>query len=213
MSDGLLLHDVHAPCRFGRIDWRSPKSIREYFIEERALNAFVRLISAKTLPELASLLGYKASGLSYVLYKIDDTAKYTEFKISKKDGGERTIQAPIRELKVLQQHLSSLLQNCLEEIEDGKTHGRNLSHGFRRDHSIVTNARNHKNRRFVFNVDLKDFFPSINFGRVQGFFVKSNDFQLDPRIATIIAQIACHNGALPQGSPASPVISNLIGHV
>lgn len=172
-----------------------------------------KLKKAKTLPDIASLLGYKAPGLSYVLYKIPDAAKYTEFKIPKKDGGDRVIQAPIEELKVLQQHLSSLLQNCLAEITSAKTYGRNLSHGFRRKHSIVTNARNHKNRRFVFNVDLKDFFPSINFGRVQGFFIKSNDFQLDPKIATIIAQIACHKGALPQGSPASPVISNLIGHV
>ena len=62
-------------------------------------------------------------------------------------------------------------------------------------------------------MDLKDFFPSINFGRVRGFFIKSNDFELDPKVATVIAQIACHGNALPQGSPVSPVISNLIGHI
>jgi hypothetical protein len=38
-------------------------------------------------------------------------------------------------------------------------------------------------------------------------------FNLNPAVATVIAQIACHDNALPQGSPASPVISNLIGNI
>ena len=88
-----------------------------------------------------------------------------------------------------------------------------MSHGFRKKHSIVTNAKKHRNKRYVFNVDLHNFFPSINFGRVRGFFIKNNHFNLDPKIATVIAQIACHNNELPQGSPCSPVISNLIGHL
>ena len=36
---------------------------------------------------------------------------------------------------------------------------------------------------------------------------------LDARVATILAQIACHENGLPQGAPCSPVISNLIGHI
>ena len=36
---------------------------------------------------------------------------------------------------------------------------------------------------------------------------------MNEKIATIIAQIACHNNQLPQGSPCSPVISNLIAHL
>lgn len=65
----------------------------------------------------------------------------------------------------------------------------------------------------MFNVDLREFFPSINFGRVYGFFLKDRNFELNPKIATIIAQIACHENKLPQGSPCSPVISNLITHI
>jgi len=60
---------------------------------------------------------------------------------------------------------------------------------------------------------LQDFFGSINFGRVRGFFIKDRNFALQPAVATILAQMACHNNALPQGSPCSPVISNLVGHV
>src|SRR6185437_5065944 len=88
-----------------------------------------------------------------------------------------------------------------------------LAHGFKRKRSIVTNATKHKNRRFVFNLDLENFFGTINFGRVRGFLIKNTDFALQPSVATLIAQIACHENALPQGSPCSPVISNLIGSV
>ena len=88
-----------------------------------------------------------------------------------------------------------------------------LAHGFKRGRSIVTNATKHKRRRFVFNIDIKNFFGTINFGRVRGFFIKNADFALHPSVATIVAQIACHENALPQGSPCSPVISNLIGSV
>ena len=88
-----------------------------------------------------------------------------------------------------------------------------LSHGFRRGHSIVTNARPHHGRRFVLNLDLKDFFPSFNFGRVRGFFIKSKAFELNEKVATLIAQIACYQNALPQGSPCSPVISDLLAHL
>jgi hypothetical protein len=48
---------------------------------------------------------------------------------------------------------------------------------------------------------------------VRGFFIKERNFALKPAVATVLAEIACHDNALPQGSPCSPVISNLIGHV
>jgi len=158
------------------------------------------------------LLGYKAKALSYILYSLDDNAKYSTFDIPKSYGGTRTIKAPVPKLKSLQKRLSDLLQDCIAEINKGKEIKSTLSHGFRRNFSIVTNAKAHTNRRYVFNADLSDFFGSINFGRVRGFFIKNNNFNLDSKIATIIAQIACHENSLPQGSPCSPVISNLIGH-
>ena len=66
---------------------------------------------------------------------------------------------------------------------------------------------------FCKRLDLENFFGTINFGRVRGFFIANHNFQLNPDVATILAQIACHENALPQGSPCSPVISNLIGHI
>lgn len=87
-----------------------------------------------------------------------------------------------------------------------------LSHGFTKNRSIITNAMMHIGKKNVLNIDLEDFFDSFNFGRVRGFFIKNKDFQLNSEIATVIAQIACYDNKLPQGSPCSPIITNLIAH-
>ena len=127
------------------------------------------LKDAETLDDLASILGYKPSSLSYIIYKISDDQKYNKFKIPKRSGGEREISAPTAQLKRLQRHLANALYACRDET-DANSGRRSLSHGFRRKHSIVTNARRHKRRRYVLNLDLQDFFPTFNFGRVRGFF-------------------------------------------
>ena len=110
----------------------------------------------------------------------------------------------------MQRRLSDLLQNCVEEINIENKRKTRAVHGFSRKRSIISNARQHRRRRWVFNLDLEDFFPSINFGRVRGFLIKSRDFELHEAVATIIAQVACHDNTLPQGSPCSPIISNLV---
>lgn len=171
------------------------------------------LKSAKTVGDVANLIRFKAKALSYILYYKVEATKYTQFEIPKKSGGSRKINAPAPDLKLVQENLSKLLQDCVDEINEIKGLKDKVSHGFKRDRSIISNAKEHKNRRYVFNVDIKDFFGSINFGRVYGFFLKDQNFNLDKRVAAVLGRIACYEDALPQGSPCSPVISNLIGHI
>lgn len=179
----------------------------------KLMSTLEKLQKTKSLSELAGLLGYKPKALSYILYKLPSENKYIEFTIPKKNGGKRRIKAPTDQLKHLQRRLAGILNKCFEETCIRSKHKRSLSHGFRKDHSIISNANQHKNKRHVFNVDLQDFFPSINFGRIRGFLIKNAHFNLDPKVATVIAQIACYENELPQGSPCSPIISNLIGHL
>jgi RNA-directed DNA polymerase len=171
-----------------------------------------KLKSAKSRIELAQLIGYKPASLTSIIYKTNPLQKYTTFTINKKSGGTRTIKAPIPKLKKLQSHLSDLLYQCLEEIEKERD-ARPISFGFRKDRAIIDNAARHKRRRWVLNLDLEDFFPTFNFGRVRGYFLKDKAFSLNEEVATTIAQIACDGGALPQGSPCSPVISELIAQI
>ncbi len=82
-------------------------------------------------------------------------------------------------------------------------------HGFVVGRSPVSNAFLHRRQQWVLRFDLLDFFPNINFGRVRGMFM-AFPFEYPPDVATILAQLCCHENQLPQGAPTSPIISNYI---
>lgn len=170
------------------------------------------LKNAKTKPDLASILGISPQFLTRVVYVNETKDLYNKFEIKKKSGGVRVICAPVDELKEIQRKLSDLLLDCKEAIYSiyNVKEKCTLSHGFERNKSIVTNSIPHKSKKNVLNLDLEDFFDSFNFGRVRGFFISNNRFELEPDIATVIAKIACYENKLPQGSPCSPVVANLI---
>ena len=170
------------------------------------------LKAAQTLHDVAHLFNITPAQFAYTLYKLTPEQKYETFEIPKKGGGVRTIHAPRGKIKELQRRLADILYDCLDELQNAQPR-KPLSHGFRKSLSIITNAQRHHNRRYVLNLDLEDFFPTFNFGRVRGFFIKDKSFELSEKVATILAQIACRDGALPQGSPCSPIISEMIGHI
>jgi RNA-directed DNA polymerase len=172
-----------------------------------------RLKKAQDLSDLAKLLGFTPKAVSYVLYKMPDANKYRAFDIAKKGGGTRKIKAPIDQLSLLQTRLAALLEECVEEIKNKNARYLAASHGFIKGRTIVSNANQHRKRRYLFNIDISDFFGAINFGRVRGLFLKDRAFALAPSVATVIAQIACHENSLPQGSPCSPVVSNLVANI
>lgn len=124
---------------------------------------------------------------------------YHQFSIAKGAGKVRLITAPDRRLKILQSKLAPLLDQLYRV--------RHPVHGFVPERSVKTNAEAHGRRRFVVNLDLQDFFPTITENRVRGLLVSLN---VDARVAEIIARLCCVNNHLPQGAPTSPVISNMI---
>lgn len=162
----------------------------------------------KNRKDLARFLKIPLKKLTFLLY-IDQNL-YTNFSIPKKSGGIRNIYAPNKNLKEVQRVIKQKLEQHINEYQKLNGIKNNVSHGFERGKTIITNSEIHKNKKIVFNTDIKDFFSTIHFGRVRGFFIKNRYFQMEENIATMLAQLVCYNGALPQGSPTSPIIGNLI---
>ena len=167
----------------------------------------------KAREEVAKFLGIRPRVLTYFLYKKKVKNLYTTFEIPKKNGDARVIHAPKGSLKGIQLKLS----DKLSEMHSGYVKSNNvktfISHGFQKDKSIITNASAHRHKKYILNIDIADFFPSFHFGRVQGFFHKSKEFNFSKEFSTVIAQLACYEGKLPQGAPTSPIISNLIFNI
>ena len=203
------------------------------------------LKTCQTQKDFASLLGYSEKEFTRILFSQPIQNKYKSFKIPKKNGSRRNILAPVPDLKILQTRLSILLTHCYDELEHKRLSKSSYvqcisSHGFRKkilvempiskksrtsfeskviNFGIYSNAKKHVGKNLVLNIDLKDFFQSITFSRIIGFFTKNKYFQLNFDIALLVAQIATYRpnqvqeGFLPQGSPCSPIISNLIGNI
>ncbi|GAA4059624.1 reverse transcriptase family protein [Flavobacterium chungnamense] len=147
---------------------------------------------------------------------------YTTFTIRKKSGKDRTIHAPVKGLKEFQKALNIILQ-CLYEPHSAAT-------GFVTGKSIVDNAKKHVGQTYVYNIDLKDFFPSIDRSRVWGRLLvapfnlgNSNERRtLSNFIATICSTpmtverlvsnewVMQTKSVLPQGAPTSPTLTNII---
>lgn len=160
-----------------------------------------QFLQIKTPRDVASLLEVSYSRLVYHLRRVPEERRYVQFEISKKSGHPRTISAPSTGLKILQRKLSQVLYSVYEPKAP--------VHGFLPGRSILTNAQQHLGKRFVLNIDLKNFFDTIHFGRVKGIF-KAPPYNLSEEVAVVLAQICCHSGKLPQGAPTSPIVSNMV---
>lgn len=172
------------------------------------------MIKLKNNKELADWLDIKYRYLTYILYKKRPELSYKSFEIPKKNGDSRKIYAPDDELKLVQQRILKKLTLEKNKIENTSFENislsKRISFGFEKGFNIHENAKKHVNKLFVLNVDIENFFESINFGRVRGYFIKNHNFLFDASVATTIAQLTCYQGHLPQGAPTSPIISNLI---
>ncbi len=154
-----------------------------------------------TTQDLASYLGVFHGRMIDTLYNRPANVRYRHFEIPKRTGGMRPIHAPIGLVRDLQDKLLADFKALYRAHPS--------SHGFIEKRGVTTNAAFHTGQRWVLNIDLEGFFPSINFGRVRGLFMKP-PFEMGSAAATVCAQIVTYRNGLPQGAPTSPILSNFI---
>jgi Reverse transcriptase (RNA-dependent DNA polymerase) len=123
-------------------------------------------------------------------------SNYYSFKVSKKSGGSRTIDAPFNDLKKLQSRIAQLLQSIAPPpFLMAPVRGR----------SYVDNAAVHVGAVAFRLLDISDYFPSCTAKRVFWFF--NSVMKCPPDVAAILTKLTTLEGRLPQGSPASPILA------
>jgi len=152
-------------------------------------------------------LWYRTVG--YIVKRLQENISnptYTIYRIAKKSGGYREIAAPCKELKYYQYRLNRLLQSYYSLIRPACVHG--FVNGFGlHSINIVSNAACHAGKRYVMNIDVKDFFPSITGEMVYRAF---RSVHFGHEAAVWFSLLATYDGRLPAGAPSSPVVSNIV---
>lgn len=140
--------------------------------------------------------------LIYFLSKEDAEGRYISFKIPKKDGTYREINAPCMALKTLQRWV---LQNILYKVRVSQ-----YSIGFKKDGKgspLLQSAERHKNNLYILKMDLKNFFPSVKRERIFNQFLQLG---YNTYASNLLTNICTLNGCLPQGAVTSPYLANLV---
>jgi RNA-directed DNA polymerase len=162
----------------------------------------------RTLPNLYQFLRLTESEVKFITdnigncYKAKNQAKrkYGEDQVDRltKQVKERHLMVPIEHLKQVQRRIVCLLEGIeLPYYMYGSVKGKNN----------IENALQHVDQQFFLTVDLKSFFPNIRHVQVFAMFC-ANGFS--PSVSRVLTQLTTFQGSLPQGSPSSPIISNLI---
>jgi retron-type reverse transcriptase len=187
--------------------------IRKQFAELRSKDDIVKLLSdAKNMLYGEEFKPIQLKSLTYYANPVLCKKRYQTFTIKKKSGADRTINAPVKGLKSILRSLNFVLQ-CVYEPHEAAT-------GFVLEKSIVDNAKKHVGHHYVLNMDLKDFFHTFDRNRVKiGFIYEPFNLNGDREpLAFLLASLCTHpfeidgevKTVLPQGSPTSPTITNIL---
>lgn len=156
---------------------------------------------------------------------------YKIYRIPKKNGKFRTIEAPCAILKRIQQYILRFVlpdkislggTRCTKALQSLRrqdpeadvtrneiTSLMSAATAFEPGTSIKDNAENHCGQSVVIALDVKDFFPSLKYKRVLALFRKYTERE---NTAVMLAKLCTLYGHLPQGAVTSPHISNLLLH-
>ncbi|CEN85132.1 retron St85 family RNA-directed DNA polymerase [Paraclostridium sordellii] len=164
---------------------------------------YAKVLLDKSLPiiynqdHLSKLLGIHPIYL-YTLTNSSDKF-YRKFKINKKNGKKRNIEEPLSILKEAQYWiLEHILLKCSCS---------NYTKAFKANSSIKENAKFHKKQNIVINLDIEDYFGTIKGHKVYEFF---RTLGYNNEVSIMLTKICTNKDSLPQGSPTSPYLSNII---
>ena len=147
---------------------------------------------------------FRGKQLSFLADTNNVQRRCKTFRLRKKHGGYREITAPKGGLRGILNALNILLQTYDEPTP--------WAFGFVCGRSVVDNARPHVGKRYILNLDLKDFFPTITRQQVADC-LTAEPFGFSSLATKLISGLATvrtknNEEVLAQGFATSPTLSN-----
>jgi RNA-directed DNA polymerase len=164
------------------------------------------------LKKLCSIIGFKPKDVEQVALNIDDYYKeWVEKKIDKKTGDfkryldgtikERTLRPSQRELKTIQTNIKNKILGSIQFPDN--------VHGGIKRRSNISNAKSHQGKKYQFTTDLQEFYPNITPQRVYDNFRRLG---FSSHFSHWLTKLTTWKYELPQGTPTSTLIANIVFH-
>lgn len=159
---------------------------------------------------LPPIIGESKKELDKIIGDIDSHYnEWIETKTDKKTGQPKTyLDGTIKQrvIRPSKPQLKRIQKKIKDRILSGIELPKNI-HGGVKGKSNITNAKPHQGKKYVFVTDLKDFYPSISSKKVYETFIKLG---FNTQFAFYTTRLTTWKGELPQGTPTSTHISNLV---
>lgn len=167
------------------------------------------LFKKKEFSKFCFILGFKRSEIRTLLENIDNKYNvWSEVKTDKQNNPKTYLDGTVK--KRTFRNPSTLLKEIQKRIRlniINKVPLPNNVHGFVKKRSNITNAKEHQGNKYLFETDLQEFYPNIGSKRVYEIFI---ELGYSTHISHWLTKLTTKDDELPQGSPTSPGISNLI---
>jgi RNA-directed DNA polymerase len=156
------------------------------------------------------IVGFKPKDVENIADNLHKYYKeWIEKKLDKKTGlpkkyldgtvKQRVIRPSLNELKGIQSRIKNKLLAPIPLPE--------VVHGGVKKCSNITNAKPHQGNKYIFTTDLQEFYPNISSKRVYDTFCELN---FSPHFSHWLTKLTTWKHELPQGTPTSTHIANLV---
>jgi len=146
---------------------------------------------------LAFHLGIRNKTLWWLIRSNKDL--YEEFRLRKNGGGSRLIHNPMPRLKNVQK---VILARILDHVPIGKHVGAYVP-----GRSCLDTANQHVKKGVIISLDIKNFFTSVKRAMVRRVL---HSYGYNHYVSSLLAALVCYTNFVPQGSPTSGYVANLV---
>lgn len=169
----------------------------------------INLKFLNTLPIISQNFDVSLAFLKEMQDKHSSNQAYFELmKIPKKNKKQKS---KFREVLKVNKPYNIFHKELLHTIElivqqNHNTFLHRIAHGFVKDKGILSNAKEHLNKKYIFKIDVKNFFNSIDIKMVEQIFLKLG---CDKEGAKLLSSLCTYDDVLKEGLNTSPMLANL----